>query len=148
MQVVEATIKGVMPTSNGCALFLGPQDLTFVIYVDPYIGNIIQLARKGEVKERPLTHDLINNMLQGLGVSLERVVINDKEEDTFFARLFLKMENELGTKVIEIDARPSDSITLALQLGRPIFVTQNVLDSVEDMSELLERILREEEEDE
>jgi len=146
MQVVEAIIKGVMPTSNGCALFLGPTDFTFVIYVDPYIGNIIQLARRGEVKERPLTHDLINNMFEGLGVSLERVVINHREEDTFFARIFLKMENELGTKMVELDARPSDSIALALQKNCPIYVSENVIDGVDDMTELLERIQEDKEE--
>jgi hypothetical protein len=148
MQVVEATVKSVMPTSNGCALFLGPDDFTFVIYVDPYIGNIIQMVQRGEEKERPLTHDLINKMFQGLGVTLERVVINHREEDTFFARIFLKMENELGTKVIELDARPSDSIALALQKDCPIYVSQNVIDGVDDMTELLERILEDKEEEE
>jgi uncharacterized protein len=141
--VVEVSIKGIMPTTNGCAIFLGPEDKTFIIYVDQYIGNAIQMAVKQEKKERPLTHDLIGNILLGLGVTLERIIINDRSEDTFYARIILRMENELGTKLVEVDARPSDSMALALQLRRPIFAAQSVLDSVEDMSELLERIQNE-----
>ena len=131
-----------MPTANGCAIFLGPEDKTFVIYVDQYIGNAISMAINEEKKERPLTHDLMHNILVGLGAQLERVVINDVEKSTFFARIILKMENELGTKLVEIDARPSDSMVLALQSKRPIFVAQQVLDDVDDMTEILERILK------
>jgi hypothetical protein len=69
-------------------------------------------------------------------------VINDVKEGTFFARILLRMENELGKKIIEIDARPSDSIVLALQQQRPIYVVSEVLDSVEDMTEVLERVLK------
>lgn len=144
--VVQATIKGVMPTSNGCAIFLGPEDKTFVIYVDQFIGNAISMAIKGVKKERPLTHDLIMNMFLGLGVEVERIVINERNEDTFFARIILKMANELGTKLVEIDARPSDSIALALQAKKPIYVAREVVESVEDMTELLERILKEQDE--
>ena len=59
-----------------------------------------------------------------------------------FLRIILRMENELGKKIIELDARPSDSIVLALQMKKPIFVTNKVLENVEDMSEILERILK------
>ena len=64
------------------------------------------------------------------------------DEGTFFARIILRMENELGKKIIELDARPSDSIVLALQMKQPIHVSNKVLENVEDMSEILERILR------
>jgi bifunctional DNase/RNase len=138
----EVTIKGVMPTSNGCAIFLGNDEKTFVIYVDPSIGNAINLTMNEIKKERPLTHDLIGLILKGLETSIERVLINDVDEGTFFARIILRMENELGKKIIELDARPSDSIVLALQMKQPIHVAQKVLDNVEDMSEILERILR------
>lgn len=140
--VVEVSIKGVMPTSNGCAIFLGSEDKTFVIYVDQNIGNAISMTINDVKKERPLTHDLISSVFHGLGVKVERVIINDVDEGTFFARLILSMQNELGTKVLEVDARPSDSIVLALQSKRPIYVTHKVLDNVEDMTEILERILK------
>ena len=136
------TVKGVMPTSNGCAIFLGNDVKTFVIYVDPATGNAINMNLNKVKKERPLTHDLIGLILKGLETKIERVVINDVDEGTFFARIILQMENELGKKIIELDARPSDSIVLALQMDQPIQVSPKVLDNVEDMTEILERILR------
>jgi bifunctional DNase/RNase len=141
-EVVPVSIKGVMPTANGCAVFLGNEEKTFVIHVDHSVGNAMQMALGGVKKERPLTHDLIGHILLGLGATLEHVVINDVKEGTFFARILLRMENELGKKIIEIDARPSDSIVLALQQQRPIYVVSEVLDSVEDMTEVLERVLK------
>ena len=95
---VEVTVKGVMPTSNGCAIFLGNDQKTFVIYVDPAIGNAINMTINEVKKERPLTHDLIGLILRGLETSIERVLINDVDEGTFFARIILRMENELGKR--------------------------------------------------
>lgn len=145
--VVEVTIKGVMPTSNGCAVFLGNQEKTFVIYVDSGIGNAISLARNNIKKERPLTHDLIGSIFLGLGVELKRVVVNDVSNGTFYARIILEMSNEVSSKIIELDARPSDSIILALQHKQPIYVARDVLDEMEDMSEVLERIIKQQEEE-
>lgn len=142
--IVEVTVKGVMPTSNGCAVFLGNEEKTYVIYVDPSIGNAISMALNEVRKQRPLTHDLIGNLFLGLGVTLKHVLINDEKEGTFYARILLQMQNELGTKVIEIDARPSDSIVLALQAARPIYTHRSVFDAVDDMTEILDRILQQE----
>ncbi|MDR1010291.1 MAG: bifunctional nuclease family protein [Opitutaceae bacterium] len=138
---IEVSVKTVIPTANGCAVFLGAGGKHFVIYVDHFIGSVMQMAIDGVKKERPLTHDLIGHILLGLGAGIERVLINDAKEGTFFARLFLHMENELGKKVLEIDARPSDSIVLAIQHSRPIYVTRAVFDAAEDMTELLEHLL-------
>ena len=147
--VTVVTIKGVMPTPKGCAVFLGNDGKTFVIYVDHFVGNAIQMALDGvkNEKARPLTHDLIGSILLGLGAQLDHIVINEVTEETFFARILLKMENEIGRKIIEIDARPSDSIVLALQQKRPIYVAQKVLDSEEDQTEILERILKQQAEE-
>jgi uncharacterized protein len=145
--VVAATIKGVMPTANGCAVFLGNEEKTFVIYVDHSVGNAIQMTLSGVKKDRPLTHDLIGNVFLGLGVQLDHIVVNDAREGTFFARILLRMENELGKKIVELDARPSDSIVLALQQKRPIYVARMVFDSVEDMTEILERVLKQQAEE-
>ena len=136
-----------MPTSNGCAVVLGNENKTFVIYVDHSVGNAIQMTIDGVKKERPLTHDLIAHIFTGLGVTLDHVVINEVNEGTFFARILLRMDNELGIKIIELAARPSDSIVLALQHQRPIFVARQVFDSVEDMTEILERVLRQQAEE-
>lgn len=145
--VVLVTIKGVMPTANGCAVFLGNDEKTFVIYVDHSVGSAIQMTINGVKKERPLTHDLIGSILLGLDAKLEHIVVNDAREGTFFARILLHMENELGRKIIEIDARPSDSIVLALQQKRPIYVARAVFANVEDMTEILERVLKQQAEE-
>ena len=141
------SVRGVMPTANGCAVFLGNEQKTFVIYVDHSVGNAIQMTLDGVRKERPLTHDLIGQMFLGLGVKLDHITINAVNEGTFYARILLRMDNEIGKKIVEIDARPSDSIVLALQHARPILVTRDVFDVVEDMTEILERVLRQQEED-
>ena len=105
------------------------------------------MSLKGEKKERPLTYDLIASILLGLGAKLEHVLINDAREGTYFARILLHMENELGRKLIEIDARPSDSIVLALQHKRPLYVARAVFAGVDDMSEVLERVLKQQAEE-
>jgi bifunctional DNase/RNase len=145
--VVAVTIKGVMPTANGCAVFLGNGEKTFVIYVDPSVGDAIKMTLNGVKKERPLTHDLIGSLLLGLGTTLDHVVVNDARDGTFFARILLRMENELGKKIVELDARPSDSIVLALQQKRPIYVARAVFDSEEDRTEILLRLLKQQAEE-
>jgi bifunctional DNase/RNase len=145
--VVAATIKGVMPTANGCAVFLGNDEKTFVIYVDHPEGNAMQMTLNGVKRDRPRTHDLIGSIFLGLGAQLEHVVINDARDNTFFARILLRMENELGKKIVELDARPSDSIVIALQQKRPIYVARSVFNSVEDMTEILERVLKQQAEE-
>lgn len=141
---IAVEIRGIMPTTNGCAVFLGNEHKVFVIYVDQSIGSSISMALNDVQRERPLTHDLIGLIFKGLGVELQRVVIVDADQGTFFARIILKMSNELGTKLVEIDARPSDSIVLALQAKKPVLVARKVLDEVEDMTEILKKIQSEE----
>ncbi|MEC7273988.1 MAG: bifunctional nuclease domain-containing protein [Verrucomicrobiota bacterium] len=140
-EVIPARVKGVMPTSNGCAVFLGTEKKTFVIYVDQGIGETIQRAVDGEQAQRPLTHDLMLTLLNGLCAEVERVVINHVDQGTFHARLIVSMKNELGHKIIELDARPSDSIVLALASDKPIYVANSVIELVDDMTEILARIL-------
>ena len=139
--VVPVLVKGVMPTSGGCAVFLGTDEKTFVIYMDQVIGDAIQRAVNGEDSPRPMTHDLMLTLLDGLEAEVERVVINQVKKGAFHARLIVAMENELGHKIIELDARPSDSIVLALASGKPLYVARDVLEAVDDMTEILARIL-------
>ena len=145
--VLIVEVKGVMPTANGCAVFLGNEEKVFVIYVDQGIGNTISMTINKVKKERPMTHDLIGNIFQGFGITLARIVINDVDEGTYYARMILKMENEIDTKLVEIDARPSDSLVMALQQKKPIFVDRAVMDRVDDMTEILEKIVNQEPEE-
>lgn len=135
-----------MPTVNGCAVFLGNDEKAYVIYVDHSVGNAISMALNGVKKERPLTHDLMSSLLLGLDANITRVIINDVQESTFFARIFVEMKNEVATKILELDARPSDSIVLSLLNKVPIYTAESVFNTVDDMTPILERVLKEQNE--
>jgi len=138
--VLPIQIRGILPANSGCALFVGNDEKVFVINVEPQMGAIIGMFLRDQPKERPLTHDLIQHIFKGFGISVERVVITELRNSTYFARLFLQQQNELARKIVEIDARPSDCLALAAAQKKPIFVTQTLFDQVEDMSEVLDKI--------
>src|SRR5208282_1581922 len=142
--VVEVQVRGMAATGGGCAVFLGNEDKVFVMFVDQSVGAAIAMFKQGTQKERPLTHDLLANILRALGAKIDRVIVNDLKGGTYFARLVLSAENEAQQKkIIEIDARPSDCIAMATQQAAPIFVSLDVWDEVEDMTEVL-RMIKEE----
>jgi uncharacterized protein len=139
--VVQVEVKNVLATSAGSAVFLGNAEKVFVIYVDHSVGSAINMFLHGTPKPRPQTHDLFADVLTALGAHVERVVINDFTDTVFFARLIIVAENELEErKIIEIDARPSDSIALAVQAEAPIYVASHVWEAVEDMSIVLKKM--------
>lgn len=138
--VVPVQIRGILPANTGCAIFVGNDEKVFVIQVEPQIGAIIGMFMRGTAKERPLTHDLINSIFKGFNISVERAVITDLKNSTYFARLILQEQNELGRKIVEVDARPSDCLALATAQKRPIYVAAALWEQVEDMSEVLDRI--------
>lgn len=137
--LVPIQIRLIFPSQTGCAVFLGNEEKTFVIQVEPQMGHVIGMFMQGQAKERPLTHDLIQHIFKGFGITVDRVIITELRNGTYFARLFLQQENELGKKIVEIDARPSDCIALATAQKRPIFATRHLLESVEDMTAELEK---------
>src|ERR1700747_2383479 len=142
--VVEVQVRAVIPTSGGCAVFIGNEQKIFVIYVDQSVGAAITMFMRGTQKERPLTHDLLVNILRALGAKIERVIVNDLKRGTYFARLVLSSENESQQKkIIEIDARPSDCIAMATQQPAPIYVSLDVWDELEDMTEALRKMQEE-----
>lgn len=139
--VIEAQVRAVLPLDGSFAVFLGNEDKTFVIYVDEAVGSAISMFMRGVSKERPLTHDLLASVLMAFGAKVDRVIINNVQGSVFFARIIVSAENQLhARKVIELDARPSDSLALALQQGAPIFVAAHVWDSVEDVTDTLTEI--------
>ena len=138
--VVPVHIRGILPANSGCALFVGNDEKVFVINVEPQMGLIIGMFLRDTPKERPLTHDLIQNIFKGFNISVDRVVITDLKNSTYFARLILQQSNEVARKIVEIDARPSDCLAIATAQKRPIFVSSKLFDQVEDMTEVLDRI--------
>jgi bifunctional DNase/RNase len=139
-EVLPVTIRGIVPANSGVAVFIGNDEKVFVIQVEHSMGMIINMFMRGATKERPLTHDLMLNIFRGFGITLEKVVITELKNSTYYARLFLQEKNELGRKIVELDARPSDCLALATALKKPVFVTKSLFEQVEDMSEILDKI--------
>jgi uncharacterized protein len=143
-RVVEVKIRAVAATSGGWAVFLGNEDKVFVMFVDQSVGTAITMFMQDTQKERPLTHDLVANILRALGAKIERAIVNDLKLGTYYARLVISVENESQQKkIIEIDPRPSDCIAMATAEHAPIYVSLDVWDEVEDMTEAL-RMIQEE----
>lgn len=133
----------LMPTPAGCAVFLGDGKKAIVFYIDLAIGTSINAALAGQTPPRPLTHDLFVHALEGFGAKVSRAVIHHIDEEIYYARLILEAENEImERKIVEIDARPSDCIALAVRVGAPIYVVSHVWEGLADMSETLEEMRR------
>ncbi len=138
--VVSVHIRGILPANSGCALFVGNDEKVFVINVEPQMGQVIGMFLRDTPKERPLTHDLMQSVFKGFGISVERVVITDLKNSTYFARLILSQNNEVARKIVEIDARPSDCLALAAAQKCKIYVNKALFEQVEDMTEVLDKI--------
>ncbi len=138
--VVSVEIRGILPANSGCAIFVGNDKKVFVIQVEHNMGMVIGMFLRDQPKERPLTHDLMNSVFKGFNITVERAIITELKNSTYFARLILQQQNELGRKLVEIDARPSDCLALATAQKRPLFVSSPLFEQVEDMSEVLDRI--------
>lgn len=117
-----------MQTRSYTVIILAAREKRFAIYTEPQIGKTLQLYLTGTEKPRPLTHDLMSLILKGLEVKIKQVVIVDLQDTVYYARLFLEQDINGIHHVIEIDARPSDCITLAIMNNVPVFCTRDVLD--------------------
>ena len=109
-------------------LYVPAEEMCVPIWIGPAEAASIALALRGENFSRPLTHDLLAMVIDGLGGSVERVVITDQREGTYYARVFLGRDSE----VVAVDARPSDCIALALRTEAPIYLEDSVLSKVRD----------------
>ena len=94
------------------------------IWIGPWEANAIAMRLQGVTPERPMTHDLFSQALSELGVTVKQIIVSDLAEDTFRARLLLQIDG----RELDLDARPSDAIALAVRTGVPIFATDSVLD--------------------
>ena len=127
--LVEVKIGALImdPNTNTPIVVLkGTESETILpIWVGAYEANAIALEIEKIVPQRPMTHDLLRNFIIETGFRIERVIISDLRENTFFAVIELTGENGSG---MTLDARPSDAIALALRLDCRLFVAQKVLD--------------------
>ena len=135
-ELVLVKIKDILPAHRGVAVFLEAEKKLFVIQVDVTAGYILGMQYIGQKSERPTTHDLISNFFVGFGIEMIRTVITDMQDDVYYARITLSQQNELGRKIVEVDARPSDSIILAQNLGKQVFILRSLLDRLEDVRKI------------
>lgn len=139
--VTEIEVRAVLPTSGGCAVFLGNDEKVFVVYVDQAVGAAITMFMHHTPKPRPQTHDLFADLLTVLGAKIDRVVIVSFSDSVYYARIIITVSNELEEKkIIELDARPSDAVAMAIQQEAPVFIADAVWEEVEDMSEVLKKM--------
>lgn len=125
--LIQMTVRGIAldPITNMPIIILKDVDerKALPIWVGIFEANAIALELEKVTTPRPMTHDLLKSVLDGLGVTVRQVIVNDLKDNTFFAVIEL---NSNGA-VINIDSRPSDAIALALRVNAPIFVTENVV---------------------
>ncbi len=122
------TIKGLMvdPVTNVPIVILRDKDGQKVlpIWVGIFEANAIALQIENISTPRPMTHDLLRNVIQDLKASVQKIVVCDLQENTFYALIYLSLNGD----TVAIDARPSDAIALALRARAPIFVEDSVID--------------------
>lgn len=128
--MVEMQLHAVrveLPTNNPVVLLqeVGGARRTLPIFIGPPEATAIAFALQGVTTSRPMTHDLVRDILVALGVTLERVVITELREGTFYAELHLTQ----GGRSEIISSRPSDAIALAARLGTPIFCEDDLIDA-------------------
>ena len=125
---IEMTIKGLMvdPITNMPIIILRDKDGQRVlpIWVGVFEANAIALQIENVTTPRPMTHDLLKNVIADLRGSIEKIVVSDLKDNTFFALIYLSV----GGEVMAIDARPSDAIARALRARAPIFVEEKLID--------------------
>lgn len=137
--LVRVEPVALLPTPAGCAVFLGNGKKVIVFYIDPAIGASINAVLAEATPPRPLSHDLFAQTLDAFGAEVLHATIVRYEADIFYARLVIKAENEImEKKIVELDARPSDCLALAVRHGAPVFVVPEVWEELEDMTSALE----------
>ena len=140
MMEIEMTIRGLMldPVTQMPIVILKDVsgDSVLPIWVGPFEANAIALEIEKVSTPRPMTHDLIKNVLTGLEAQVHKVVVTELREDTFYAVIWLERSGE----IVSIDSRPSDALALALRVDCPIFVDELVLKSSKLAASLSDRV--------
>lgn len=130
---IEMTIKGLMvdPITNMPIVILRDEDGDRVlpIWVGIFEANAIALQIENVTTPRPMTHDLLRNVIADLDGSVEKIVVSDLKENTFYALIYVRIRGE----VVAVDARPSDAIALALRVCAPIFVEDEVVKNAKNL---------------
>ena len=141
---VEMKIRGLTmdPLTNMPVVILKDlgSDVVLPIWVGVYEANAIALEIEKVTTPRPMTHDLIKNVLTGLDTAVHKVVVTELREDTFYAVIWLERDGH----AISIDSRPSDALALALRVDCPIFVEDDVLKNSKLATNVSDRVTSDE----
>ena len=136
---IEMSIKGLMidPITNMPIIVLRDQEgqRLLPIWVGVFEANAIALQIENVHTPRPMTHDLLRNVIHDLKASVQKVVVCDLQENTFYALIYLSLNGD----TLAVDARPSDAIALALRTRAPIFVEDTVIDNAKTMDPSAEK---------
>jgi len=136
--LVRVEPVALLPTQAGTAVFLGDGSKVIVFYIDPGVGASINAAMSGLKVPRPLTHDLLLLTLEAFGAEVQRMVITRLEDDVYYARLIIEAQNEImERKIVELDARPSDCLALAVRAQAPMYVVGDLWESLPDVASTL-----------
>ncbi|NDJ13815.1 MAG: bifunctional nuclease family protein [Acidobacteriia bacterium] len=136
---IEMKIRGLMMdpvTSMPIVILKDGGSNVLPIWVGVYEANAIALEIEKVSTPRPMTHDLIRNLLVGFGAGIRKVVVNELKDDTFFAVIWVERNGEL----MSVDSRPSDALALALRLDCPIYVDESVLKSAKTTSAMSDKL--------
>ena len=132
---IQVKIEGVGLNPQGGPVVLlapagsdGESDKVLPIFIDQGQAMNIQLALEGQIAPRPMTHDLFSAVLNELGAIVEKVVIEELAQSTFYASLYIQVEKGDQTSVKRFDARPSDCLALAVRVNAPIHVSEQLLE--------------------
>jgi len=138
-EMVRMRILGLIfdPNMNNTVIvLLDPEgERVLPIWIGVMEGNAIALGMEKVPTPRPMTHDLLKNMLEEFKVEVDKVVVTELKEDTFYALIYLKVNGE----EVQVDSRPSDAIALAVRTEAPIYCTEEVLKVAEDLGILKEK---------
>ncbi|MDN3509243.1 MAG: DUF151 domain-containing protein [Candidatus Neptunochlamydia sp.] len=127
-ELIPIQFNKILQSQNHTVFILGTQQKQFAIYTSPHVGQNLKMHLADQIKPRPYTYDLINSVFNTLNINLLQVVITDVRDTLYFARLFIEQESDGLRNILEIDARPSDCLTLALENDIPIYCTREVFD--------------------
>ena len=130
------TIQKIELSIAYTAVYLASEDRTFVIYLSTHSGKLLQQLIAKSPVERPLSFDVILSLITAANLTPIQVLIDNEKEGVFFTKIFLEKKESDHLEMIEIDARPSESLAIAIKFKIPLFITTEVLNNLKKLSQV------------
>lgn len=132
---IPLTYSKILQSKSYTVFILGNEDKKFAIYTSAQVGENIQLFLSDEKNVRPSTHQFLQNLLVGCNANILQVVIYDVQDTLYFSKIFFETNENDKKRILEIEARPSDCLILALMNNAPIYCTQDTFEKVVNINE-------------